>query len=100
MCGRQRGREEERRRRRKKCKNYEYAADKWYCDFDIIKTGDDCLSVRSFFFNNGFGFGQVLEDVLQAIRDEIGNLSLAQLDGLTVTARDKIIGYIDEWIGW
>lgn len=82
------------RRTIKKGELYEYTAGKWDGEFDTMKTCNDCLSVRSIFFNNNWGFGQVWESIFEALQGQ--DLPLSQLDGLTVVARDRVIECIDE----
>jgi hypothetical protein len=73
---------------------YEYTFGVWDGDPGVYKTCNDCLSVRSVFFCDGWQYERVWDLTYETLNES--SIPLGQLDALTPSAREKVIAYIDE----
>lgn len=77
---------------------YEYVSGKWEGCFDTFKTCEDCLSIRSSFFCEGYMFGGMFEMLSEHIDEMDGEISSDCIVDLTPAARAKVCEMIErEW---
>lgn len=77
-------------------KQYTVESGLWDGDFQTFKTCPDCMSVRNSFFNAGFQYESLWEDLEEHInycRGEIGEIHIACL---TPRARNIVCDMIEE----
>lgn len=75
---------------------YERTRGLWEGDWSTYKTCQDCKSLRTAFFCNGYIYGQVTDDTSTHINECAGEISSEILDKLTPNARKRVIEQIDQ----
>lgn len=80
-----------------KGEKYNYVAGKWEDEFNVFKTCNDCISLLSVFFCEGYNFGSIWDDFREHVNCCDAKIDSSYIVKLTPAARKKACNIIEKY---